>query len=112
MSVEMTGWVSAKKEVKTLKDLRDLVAWADKYKVSDEAIVERNFTHLFIDFLGVPEDAKATWIECGDHLYGDEHWDVLIETHTHPEYEKHEPAEFDWPSRDRLNRYGDETRPE
>ena len=184
-SVEMTGWVSAKKEVRTMKDLRDLVAWADTYKVRDEAVVERNFTHLFIDFLGVPEDAKATWIECGDHFAGDEHWDVLIETHQHPKEEKYngpetyeealemaldaqdddedgpitcvdcgishdhedfgaaatakfnsktgeydyycepcigeteldaeskkKPAPFDWPALDRLNRYGDESRPE
>lgn len=126
--VEMSGFVTAKKKVHTLKDLRDLVAWADKYKVSDDSVVERSFSHMWISVIGTPDSVPATWIECGDHLAGDEHWDVLIETHQHPELEKYngpdtyeealelaldrEPAPFDWPAIDRLNRYGDESRPE
>lgn len=139
--IEMTGWVAAKKEVRTLKDLRDLVAWADTYKVKDESAVDlepRGFVYL--DFIGDSEVASATWIECGDHLYGDEQFDILIETHRHEPSAANqtvilndyscdcelclsdpfagrsdnyaEPARFDWPARDRLDRYGDESRPE
>ena len=108
--VEMTGWVSGKKEVRTLKDLRDLVAWADKYKLKDESVIDYGGgPYLYVDFMGESEVAKATWIECGDHLVGDEKWDVLIETHGHPEHEAQEPAKYDWPTKDR---YGDESRPE
>lgn len=110
--VEMTGWVSGKKEVRTLRDLRDLVAWADKHKLKDESVIDYGGgPYLYVDFMGESELVKATWIECGDHLYGDEHWDVLIETHAHPEYDQkpNAPAKFDWPTKDR---YGDESRPE
>ena len=88
--VEMTGWVAAKKEVRTLRDLRDLVAWCDKYAIPDEAVIDYSGSgpYLFVDFMGEAEVAKATWIECGDHPVGDEKWDVLIETHHHPEHDK------------------------
>lgn len=124
--IEMTGWVSAKKEVRTLKDLRDLVSWCDQYKLKDESVIDYGSgPYLYVDFMGESEVSKATWIECGDHLWGDEQWDVLIETHRHPEYEKdngpdnyeearelaleRKPAKYDWPTKDR---YGDESRPE
>ena len=81
--VEMTGWVTARKEARTLKDLRDLVAWADKYGISDEAVLDYGSgPHLYVDFLG-GDQTKASWIECGDHRAGDEKWDVLIDTHHH-----------------------------
>ena len=104
--VEMTGWVAAKKEARTLKDLRELVAWADKYGVTDEAVLDYSSSgpYIYVDFLG-SDQVKATWIECGDHLYGDEKWDVLIDTHHHPEYDppaqeepsKEETFDPDWP---------------
>ena len=85
--VEFTGWVSAKKEARTLKDLRDLTAWCDKHKIKDDAVLDYGGgPYIYVDFLG-GDQVKATWIECGDHLYGDEQWDVLIETHHHPEYD-------------------------
>ena len=104
-SIEMTGWVAAKKEVRTLKDLRDLVAWADKYGVTDEAVIDYSGSgpYLYVDFIGDAEVAKATWIECGDHLWGDEQWDVLIETHRQPEYEAQDPAKYDRPTKDRFS---------
>ena len=85
--VEMTGWVAAKIKALTLKDLRELVAWCDKYKVKDDAVLDYGGgPYLYIDFLG-DDQVKATWIECGDHPVGGEKWDVLIDTHEHPERE-------------------------
>lgn len=86
--IEMTGWVTARKEVKTLQDLRDLVAWADKYNVDGKSVIDYGTGgYVYVDFMGENEVAKSVWIECGDHLHGDEHWDVLVETHHHPEYD-------------------------
>ena len=107
--IKMTGFVSAECEARTLGDLRALVKWCDKYRVGDEAPLDWGMGTLFVDLTG-KQAASAAWIECGDHLVGDEHWDLLIDTHTHRE--QNEPAPFDWPTKDRLNRYGDETRPE
>ena len=91
--VELTGWVTAKKEARTLKDLRDLVAWANKYKLKDESVIDYGGgPYLYVDFLG-DDQVKATWIECGDHLVGDEKWDVLIDTHQHPEHNKEDEGE-------------------
>ena len=97
--VEMTGWVTAKKKARTLKDLRDLVAWADKYGVTDEAVLDYGSgPYLYMDFLG-SDQVKAAWIECGDHLVGDERWDVLIETHQHPE---HDPPAQEEPGKEEV----------
>ena len=85
-NVELAGWVTAKREARTLKDLRDLVAWCDEHKIKDDAVLDYGGGCLYVDFLG-DDQLKATWIECGDHRPGDEQWDVLIETHHHPEYD-------------------------
>ena len=90
--VEFTGWVSAKKEARTLKDLRDLTAWCDKHKIKDDAVLDYGGgPYIYVDFLG-GDQVKATWIECGEHLIGDERWDVLIDTHEHPESVQEEPS--------------------
>ena len=91
--VEMTGWVAAKMEARTLKDLRELVAWCNKYGVVDEAVLDYSSSgpYIYVDFLG-SDQVKATWIECGEHLIGDERWDVLIDTHEHPESVQEEPS--------------------
>lgn len=108
MKIEMTGYATMRADVRSVEDLRQLVSALDKNKVRGDAEVDWGSGYVYV---GVAEDAKATWIECGDHLYGDEQWDVLIETHSHPEHND-EPAMFDWPAKDRLNQYGDESRPE
>ena len=103
--VELLGFVSASKKIRTLKDLRDLVAWCDEYRVADTCEVDYGRDgNVFIDVLGSPDVVPATWIECGDHMLNDIHYDVLIETHKHPEHnESKQPAAFDWPAIDRLN---------
>ena len=122
--IVMSGFVSAECEARTLGDLRALVRWCDEYRVSDEANLDWGMGKLFVDLTG-KDTAAASWIECGDHLFDDEHWDLLIETHAHPEREKYngpetyeeareealekKPAKFDWPAWDR---YADERRPE
>ena len=125
--ITMSGFVSAECEARTLGDLRALVKWCDKYRVADEVNLDWGLGRLFVDLSG-KEPASASWIECGDHYAGDEHWDLVVDTHAHPERVKdngpqtfeeareealeRDPAPFDWPARDRLNRYGDEARPE
>ena len=119
--IKMSGFVSAECEARTLGDLRALVKWCDEYKVDDKAGLDwGGMGKLYVELTG-DSAVPAEWIECGDHLVGDEHWDVLIDTHTHkykgPEtYEEareealeKKPAKFDWPARDR---YADERRPE
>ena len=102
--VEMSGWISAKKEVQTLKDLRDLVAWCDENKINDDAVLDYGSgPYLYVDFLG-DDVVQASWIQCGDHGPSDPHFDILVETHHHDDHEQ--PAMFDWPSKDRAKRSG------
>lgn len=101
MKIEMTGYATMRADVRTVEDLRQLVKALDENKVRGDADVEWGSGHVYV---GVAEDAKAIWIECGDHLVGDERWDVLLETHHHDDHEQ--PAMFDWPSKDRAKRSG------
>lgn len=107
MDVEMTGFVTGKAQVRTVKDLRDLVKWCDKYQVRGESEIDWGSGCVYLDLHGSASVAPATWIECGDHLVDDIHFDILVETHSHPEHKT--PAKYDWPS---IDRYGDPSRPE
>lgn len=100
MKIEMTGYAAMRADVRTVDDIRRLVKTLDENKVRGDANVDWGSGHVYV---GVAEDAKVTWIECGDHLAGDEQWDLLIETHEHDEGE---PAAYDWPTKDKRKRTG------
>ena len=78
--IKIVSDASAKAKVTTLKDLRQFVAWLDKYNVSDDAELDWGSEYVWVS---LTEGAKAIWIECVDHLVGQERYDVLIETHIH-----------------------------
>lgn len=116
--IEMTGFASVRKKVVTVDDLRALVQWLDRYKVDGSAGIDwGRDCILYVDLVG-PDSVPASWIECGDHMVGDERFDIIIDTHTHPEHERdngpdnyeearevaleRKPARFDWPTRDRM----------
>lgn len=118
--VRLSGFVTAECDARNVGDLRELLKWCDKYDVGDDAGLDWGYGKVYVDVTGETA-VPASWIECGDHLVGDEHWDVLIDTHTHPykgpetyeeareeALEKKEPAKYDWPARDR---YADERMP-
>jgi hypothetical protein len=99
----MHGFVSAKRKVHTLKDLREFVAWCDKYKVDGDCNVDYGTGgDMYIDLISGLDVLPASWIECGDHMWDDIHYDVLIETHKHPADDPQQPALYDWPAKDRL----------
>lgn len=78
--IEIVSDASAKAKVTTLKDLRQFVAWLNKYGVPDDAELDWGSEYVWVS---LTEGAKAIWIQCGHHLVGQERYDVLIETHTH-----------------------------
>ena len=84
MKIEMKGHAALRADVRTVDDLRQLVKALDESKVRGD--VEAVWGEEYV-YINVVDTAKATWIECGDHLFGDEQWDVLLETHSHPERE-------------------------
>lgn len=101
MKIEMKGHAALRADVRTVDDLRQLVKALDESKVRGD--VEAVWGEEYV-YINVVDTAKATWIECGDHLPGHEQWDVLLETHHHDDHEQ--PAMFDWPSKDRAKRFG------
>ena len=123
--IEMSGFVSAQMEARTVGDLRAFVRWLDKYKVSDSKEIDLGSGNVYVELTNVA--APAEWIECGEHIPPDTAYDLLISTHDHDS----KPATFDWMTKDKLkegykqapnnyeealeealDRYGDEARPE
>lgn len=135
--ITMSGFVSAECEARTLGDLRALVKWCDKYEVSDDCPLDWGMGTLFVDLTG-DKPKPAEWIECGSHMYPTVKYDFLVNTHYHgPEtyeealeeaLERNKEASNDmrerWGKprdyvgetfgmyRERIDRYGDERRPE
>jgi hypothetical protein len=126
--IKLSAYASADMEARTVGDLRELLKWCDEHHVADSVCIDWGAGRVYLELTG-PGVVPAEWIECGDHIPPDAAYDILIDTHTHEEYRK--PADFDWPSKDRLreayrqapdnyeealeqkyDRYGDERRPE
>jgi hypothetical protein len=107
--IEMSGFVTAIQEVRTVEDLRTLVGWLNKYSVPNSAEVDWGTGKVYVELTG--RDAiPAEWIECGDHMPPSRGYDIIIPTHVHAdETAPKRPAKFDWPM---IDRYGQEERPE
>ena len=115
MKIEMSGYACVRADARTVKDLRTLLRFLDDNKVTDTAELDWGSGHLYVSVI---EDAKAEFIECGDHIPPDLKFDVILNTHSHPVPETYEealemrldqPAKFDWPA---IDKYGDDARPE
>lgn len=101
MRIEMRGNAALRAVIRTVHDLRQFVAAIDESKVRGDCEVDWGAGHVYVN---VVDGTTATWIECGDHVNGDEQWDVLLQTHDHPEDD--EPASYDWPTKDKKKRKG------
>ena len=108
IEVKVTGFASAEAKVWTVSDLRELVAWCDKYRISGSCGLDWSDRMVFIDLTGMGP-VVAEMIECGDHIPPDVEFDVLINTHKHEETRKLDIPKYDWITRDRYN---DPGRPE
>jgi hypothetical protein len=75
LSVHMTGVVFATAEVRTVGDLRELIQWCDEYDVRDEAQLDWGTGQVYIDII---DNGTAEWIEDGDSMPPNRHWDVLV----------------------------------
>lgn len=108
--VEMTGFVTAMMEARTVEDLRTLVGWLNKYSIPNSTGIDFDRGKIYVELTG-DTSVSAKWIECGDHVPPVSRFDILIDTHTHDDDANapKRPAKFDWPAWDR---YGDESRPE
>jgi hypothetical protein len=95
--VEMTGFVTAHMEARTVRDLNKLVHWLAKYGVSPDTEIEFDRGKVYIDLTG-ENSVPADWIECGEHIPPDTAYHIVIDTHFHHE----QPAKFDWLTKDRL----------
>jgi len=79
MKIEMTGVVFATAEVRTVGDLRELIQWCDEYDVRDEAQLDWGTGQVYIDII---DNGTAEWIEDGDSMPPNRHWDVLVHVQT------------------------------
>lgn len=80
--VRMHGYITAEMKVETVSDLRDLIEWCNEHAVPGETGLDWGNGVVWLLLTG-DRDVDATWIECGDHLSGDERFDILVETHNH-----------------------------
>lgn len=123
MRFEMSGYAALRADVRTVADLRELVQLLNKNKVRDDADVDFDRSNVWITVAG--DMSPAEFIECGDHYRGDEQFDVILTTHEHKyngpdNYEEAREMAESKPYKtetwrmyqDRLNRYGDDRRPE
>jgi len=95
--IEMSGFVSAKMEARTVRDLNKLVHWLAKYRVSPSTKIDFGRGAIYVDLTG-ENSVPAEWAECGEHIPPDKGYHLIIDTHSHDE----KPADFDWPTKDRL----------
>lgn len=107
MDIEMSGFIHAKAQVRTLGELRQLVSWCDEHKVPDAVEVDWGTGYVYVALTG--DDAvPAYWIECGNHLFNDRKYDLIIDAHycpdAHSEDPVTQPARYDWPAKDRQQR--------
>lgn len=107
MKIEMSGYSTVRADVRTVQDLHDLIRFLDDNRVRRDAELDWGKGHVYVL---VVENAEAEFIECGDHIPPDTHFDVILNTHTHPVPETYEealelrldqPANYDWPAHDK-----------
>jgi len=82
LDISINAYAIAKASVKSAGDLRELTAWLDKYRVSDTVEIDWDREAVYVTIVDSAK-AAAVWIECGDHLVGEELYDLLLETHQH-----------------------------
>ena len=124
MKVDLEAIVSAQCSPRTVGDLRKLIEWCDKHQVKDSALLDWGSGNVYVELTGAGS-VPAEWIECGDHIPPKVMFDVLVPTHEHKYNgpENYEEALEMAESRsyktetfrmyqDRLDRYGDDRRPE
>ena len=116
MKIEMSGYSTVRADVRTVQDLRDLLRFLDDNRVRRDVQLDwgEGYVYAF-----VVENAEAEFIQCGEHIPPDLHFDVILNTHTHPvnvpeTYEEalemaldRRPATYDWPTKDKLQRSGE-----
>jgi hypothetical protein len=102
MKIEMSGYACVRADARNVKDLRTLLRFLDDNKVTDTAELDWGSGYLYVS---VAEDARAEFIQCGEHIQPNLEFDVILNTHSHND----EPARYDWPA---IDKYGDEDRPE
>ena len=107
MKIEMSGYAAVRADAQTVGDLRTLLQFLDDNKVADTAAIDwdKSTGHLYVV---AADQAAASFIECGEHVPPDLHFDVILNTHDH-ERDK-TVAMFDWPAKDR-NKYNDPSMP-
>lgn len=77
--VKLTGFATIEAPAMTVGDLRELVKYLDKYRVSSDATIDGGYQTMFIE---IPTH-NVMWIECGDHMANEETYDILIDAHKH-----------------------------
>ena len=107
MLIEMNGYAAVRANAQTVEDLRTLMQFLDDNKVADTAQIDwdKSTGHLYVV---AADQAPAMFIECGDHVPPDMHFDVILNTHYHERDDT--VAMFDWPAKDR-NKYNDPSMP-
>jgi hypothetical protein len=82
LDITIAAYATAKASVRTVGDLRDLIGWLDKYRVPNDTQLDWDRGAVYV-MLTNDKETSAAWIECGDHLVGEELYDLLLETHQH-----------------------------
>lgn len=113
--VEMSGFVTARMNARTVEDLRTLVGWLNKYSVPNSTEIDFDRGTIYVELTG--ENAvPAEWIECGNHVPPVSRYDILIDTHKHDddlkEAYKQMPDTYEEALERGYDRYADERRPE
>lgn len=122
--IRVTAFATVDCEARTLGDLRKLVEWCDKHGLEDRLGLDWGAGFVYVEITG-DTAVRAEMIECGDHIPPKFMFDVLVPTHEHKYNgpENYEEAREMAESRsyktetfrmyqDRLDRYGDDRRPE
>jgi hypothetical protein len=75
LDIQMRAIVYASAPVRTVGQLRELIAWCDKHGVKDEGALDWGLGQVHID---ITESANASWIADGDSPPKQERYDVLV----------------------------------
>jgi len=79
LQIDMRGIVFASAEVRTVGDLRELLNWCNTYGVHDESQLDWGVGVVHLDII---ENGSAEWIEDGDTVPPDRHWNVIVDVQT------------------------------
>lgn len=75
----INGYAHMSMDVYRVEHLRRLVKYLDKYSVPDSAELDWDTEKVFITLA----EGEGEFIECGDHIYPETKYDVLLNTHRH-----------------------------